>query len=275
MQVYFCHMQNRILLICLLLANFGLLLGQERKVFFFSESPISYHQTSAERLVIDSFPTEGGWVNFAWEADSLSKYIPAGEQNMKYQVSRGNRGEAGVWFRPLNTESNQNFTSVVYKEGYVPENRLRLLPRTIEPADTLMAMVEETQVQNEEEITLANDEGFDVDSDEEESTEEVVSLVEEKGDDEEESYADIWEKAAAADFEFDRMRILREYLKTNGCEAEDVSKSLGILKYDPSRLELLRALSESCPEQIKPHLPTWSEEFFIYPQFRSQVIQLL
>ena len=268
-------MLNRILLICLLLANFGLVLGQERKVFFYSQSPISYHQTSAERLVIDSFPVEGGWVNFAWEADSVNKYIPAGELNMKYQVAKGNRGEVGVWFRPLNTESNQNFTSVKYVEGYVPENRLRLLPRAIEPVDTLIAIVDETQVQNEEEVVLANDEGFDVDSDEEKSAEEVVSLFEESVVIEEESYTDIWEKAVSADFEFDRMRILREYLKTNGCDSEDVSRSLGILKYDPSRLELLRALSISCPEQIKPHLPTWSESFFIYPQFRSQVIQLL
>jgi hypothetical protein len=274
-QVYFCAMQKSIFLICLMLMHFGLSFGQSRKVYFYSEDPIFYNHIKSERLVIDSFPADGAWVNFLWQNDTLSKFIPEGTGNMKYQVTKGNRGEAGIWYRPLEAGGNQNFIPVTYIIGFVPENRRRIFTMPIEEVDTTEIILAQEEVVPQREDVISMEVQVE-DTIRVVALEKVeVELAEEKMLSHEEVEFSVWEKAENADFEFDRMRILRDYLKNNGCEAEEVGRALGILKYDPSRLELLKSLSESCPEQIRPQLSVWAEKFFVYPQFRSQVIHLL
>lgn len=272
-------MQKPIYLICLMLVNFGLLLGQSRKVYFYSQDSIFYNHTSARHLVIDSFPTYGAWVNLIWQNDTLNKFIPAGATHVKYQVSKGNRGEPGVWFRPSNEMATQNFTSVRYVAGEAPEIRARILPHLQLNEDTLSLMATKADIVSEDEHVLPAQEEFtNKDSTKEMALEkhEQITLQEVLDEqDEVEEPSTVWEKAEKASFEFDRMRILRDYLISSNCDPEEVGKSLQILKYDPSRLELLRALSEHCPQKIKPHLAQWADTFFVYPQFRSQVIQLL
>ncbi|TVQ78945.1 MAG: hypothetical protein EA358_04210 [Flavobacteriales bacterium] len=269
-------------LICFILVNF--LHAQVREVLLFSESNFAYGSTEAQVLLIRPFPNEGGWVNLLWKNDTISKWIPAGSESMSYEVKEGNRGNVGVWFRASGKPSAKD----PFVVGFMPADRWVKSPETPVATDDLIAAVVNDQVNDEENVPAV------------ESMTDSASLELEvvKGSDDELAIIDsvvvlkvvedtvkpvsididtldIWGRVELVAFEFDRMRILREYIKDSGCKKQDISRALSVLRYDPSRLELLKFLAEVCPDELRPNLPQWGEEYFVYPQFRSQVIRLL
>jgi hypothetical protein len=270
-------------LICFILVNF--LHAQVREVLLFSESNFAYGSTEAQNLLIRPFPNEGGWVNLLWKNDTISKWIPAGSESMTYEVKEGNRGNAGVWYR---ASGKPSVKEPIVVAGFLPTDRWVKSPETLVASEDLIAAVENDQVSVEEtlpDVEVMTDSAsleFEVvnGSDDELATTDTVVVL--KMDEDTVKPAsididtlDIWGKVELVAFEFDRMRILREYIKDSGCKKQDISRALSVLRYDPSRLELLKFLAEVCPDKLRPNLPQWGEEYFVYPQFRSQVIRLL
>jgi hypothetical protein len=237
----------------------------QRTVYVFAPDTIVFSyadsEKSQQKLRITDVPDSSVCLYFSAFNTVVKKCLPEGRDDLAYELRPGNRQQPGLWYRGTFTDAHA---------GEIKYHAVTLTTDSVVPVH---AEIAEDTGKQEEVVSVYQalpEETHEVDSISEETAEfiEIISIEEEKVS------VDIWETVKSAEFEFDRVRLFRDYFEKNGCKKEDVFRALNILQYDPSRLELLRSMVSFCKTSLHPYKQEIAETFFMYPHFRQQLLQL-
>lgn len=259
-------------------------------VFSHDSLPFRYGENApVNTLLIDNVPDST--VNIVVDVNGhlVAKTLPYGQKTLVYELRPGNRGQMGLWYRgdksrptdltvsyvkterPLlamhddkeeSKDYNQDTTlpsDVVAQEHTPKSDDTALDSAMVHADDSLMKVIDED---TSTAITYERTE-----------TREDTIITKETQD--LEKSPDIWTAVNEASFEFDRVRLLRNYFTEYGCTKEDVFRALKTLRYDPSRLELCRYLADICKSDLKEWQSDIAETFFVYPHFRREFNDML
>lgn len=219
----------------------------EGKTFLYNNAP---HQ----QIEITDVPDSNAVIELSFYGKKLRKRLPDGASVLHYYIGEGNNDDIGIWYR--GTQKLTQATKVTYSNEFVqaPNN----IPDSLE-----FQALKETESPSD----------LNIDSISGRTGKVIEELAETENEDTE--IIDVWAAAAEAEFEFDRVRVFREYFSQKShCDFEDIDKAMGILRYDPSRLELGRTLGEHCAEEVWPKKEILANKHFAYPHFRQQFIDI-
>ncbi len=200
----------------------------------------------------------------------IAKWVPFSDDLMSYELRPGSNGKLALWYRGNKGCSHCPRVSFVYEDArdFIPSPPPTahifdhvevdtIISDTVSTSDPLIAKLDEhTAIKD----TLLTDTVETVVFDTTYSNDLADTIND----------LDVWLVLVEAEYEFDKVRILRDYFNASNCTREDVFKALGVLNYDPSRLELCKHLKDRCYEKMREWHMDIAQEFFIYPHFRSE-----
>ena len=241
----------------------------QRTVYVFAPDTIVFsyadNKKTQHKLRITEVPDSSVCLYFSANNTIVKKCIPEGVEDLAYELRPGNRQQPGLWYRGAFSDAGAN--EIKYHPATVSTVHVIVANTKIEKTPEIAKNIEEDAV--EEVVSIAQTTHSEFNETEAITTDTTASVEEEK-----EVHTDVWEAVKSAEFEFDRVRLFRDYFEKNGCDKESVFRALDILRYDPSRLELLRSMVSFCESELQPHKKDIADTFFTYPHFRQQLLQL-
>ncbi len=268
-------------------------MGQRTVVVFSHDTlPFQYgdHPT-VNRLKIEGVPDST--VNIVMDINGrqqVVKTLPYGQKTLVYELRPGNRGQMGMWYRgdqsrPVDlTVSFEKIDRLLVADvENEDEHTYDEQDTVLQPDFVALTPPSQTIDSDIENITVRAEDTLLPIVNQDTSTAETRMEVETHADtlpsktDKQlaEEAVDIWTAVKEASFEFDRVRLLRNYFVEQGCSKDDVFRALKHLRYDPSRLELCRYLVDICKSELKEWQADIAETFFVYPHFRKEFNDML
>ncbi len=258
-------------LLVLLISNVFFSFAQ-RAIHIFAHDSLAFSYASSQpqtSVMITDVPDSMVRVSILVNNQRIVKRVPFSDDIMSYELRPGNNGTLGIWYR------GDAGCGSCPKVVYTPSDTFDATPKITATTSThtaqqddstpLVAETKDTEppIHRDEWIALSDS----VDAEDKERADDVRIA---SGSPEPIGNEDVWNTLSDAEFEYDRLRILRDYFVKSNCTREDVFKALEELSYDPSRLELCRHLVNVCADDVQTWQSDIAETFFIYPHFRSE-----
>lgn len=250
----------------------------QRSVHIFSHDTLTFAYASSPQLtslLIQAVPDTAVKLVFRVNEHFVIKHIPYGNERLTYVLRPGNDGIMGLWYRGTTTAKISYTIDYVSTEQQTDSTHM-LGDRTPSISSTVDSLLGEdlartqtnTNTKNQDTVfsnLSASDTNLTTVNPHFDSTGKTTLSVE----------YDLWIELSKAAFEYDRVRILRDYFTQNNCQRADIFKALKALRYDPSRLELCKHLSKICIENLREWQSDISDAFFVYPHFKHEFNNIL